>query len=69
MCDHLHEQTSRYDAAARMLSFLVVCPVCETERVVETVGYEPRFKPCIVPAPKTQSFPDLGVTEHLRLAA
>jgi hypothetical protein len=69
MCDHLHEQTSRYDAGTRMLSFLLVCPVCETERVVDTLEYEPRFKPCLVPAPKRQSFPDPSATELLRLAA
>jgi hypothetical protein len=69
MCDHLHEQTSRYDRSRRMLSFLLVCPVCETERVVETLEYEPRFRPCLVPAPKKPSFPDLGATELLRLAA
>jgi hypothetical protein len=42
MCDHLHESTSRYDAAAKVLTFLLVCPTCGIERVVETLEYEPR---------------------------
>jgi hypothetical protein len=44
-CDHLHDQTSRYDAAKKQLSFLLVCNVCGTETLVETVAYEPRFQP------------------------
>jgi hypothetical protein len=44
-CDHLHESTSRYDNAAKLLSFLLVCPVCRTERVIATCRYEPRFEP------------------------
>jgi hypothetical protein len=44
-CDHLHETTSRYDAAAKQLTFLLVCPECGTEKVVETVSYEPRYVP------------------------
>jgi hypothetical protein len=69
MCEHLHEQTSRYDADARLLSFLLVCPTCETERVVETIEYEPRFKPCVLLRPKQSSFPDRTTTERLPLAA
>jgi hypothetical protein len=42
MCDHLHQSTSRYDAAAKVLTFLLVCPACGVERVVETLDYEPR---------------------------
>ena len=42
MCDHLHDSTSRYDAAAKVLTFLLVCPACGIERVVETLAYEPR---------------------------
>jgi hypothetical protein len=42
MCEHLHDSTSRYDAAARVLTFLLVCRICGTEKVVETVTYEPR---------------------------
>jgi hypothetical protein len=44
-CDHLHESTSRYDRAAKLLTFLLVCPVCQTEKVVEAHPYEPRFQP------------------------
>ena len=42
MCDHLHDSTSRYDAAEKVLSFLLVCRICGTEKVVEAVEYEPR---------------------------
>jgi hypothetical protein len=44
-CDHLHDSTSRYDHEAKQLTFLLVCPVCETERVVDSIPYEPRFTP------------------------
>ncbi len=44
-CDHLHDTTSRYDRAAKQLTFLLVCRACETERIVETMAYEPRFEP------------------------
>ena len=42
MCDHLHDTTSRYDTAAKVLTFLLVCRICNVERVVETLEYEPR---------------------------
>jgi hypothetical protein len=42
MCDHLHDSTSRYHAAAKVLTFLLVCRTCGIERVVETLEYEPR---------------------------
>ena len=47
MCDHLHDTTSRYDAARKLLTFLLFCPACGTEKIVETLGYEPqpRFGP------------------------
>jgi hypothetical protein len=44
-CDHLHDQTSRYDPVQKQLSFLLVCSVCGTEKLVETLAYEPRFLP------------------------
>jgi hypothetical protein len=44
-CDHLHESTTRYDRHEKRLSFLLVCPTCGTENVVETLRYEPRFEP------------------------
>jgi hypothetical protein len=43
-CDHLHDTTSRYDRSAKVLTFLLVCYVCGTERVVERLPYEPRFE-------------------------
>jgi hypothetical protein len=56
-CDHLHDQTSRYDAAKKQLSFLLVCNVCGIEQLVETVPYEPRLQP----HPETQP---AGATVH-----
>jgi hypothetical protein len=44
-CDHLHESTTRYDRHEKRLTFLLVCPTCGTEKVVETLHYEPRFEP------------------------
>ena len=43
VCDHFHDTTSRYDRETKLLTFLRVCHVCETETVVESVTYEPRF--------------------------
>jgi hypothetical protein len=43
--DHLHDSTTRYDHDRKVLTFLLVCPVCGTEKVVETKRYEPRFEP------------------------
>lgn len=42
MCEHLHDTTSRYDAAEKLLTFLRVCRTCGIEEVVETVEYEPK---------------------------
>jgi hypothetical protein len=47
-CDHLHATTTRYDHAEKRLTFLLVCPVCGTEKVLETMAYEPRFEPAQV---------------------
>jgi hypothetical protein len=44
-CDHLHELTSSYDHEAKQLSFLLVCPTCRTQRLVETIPYQPSFVP------------------------
>jgi hypothetical protein len=41
-CDHPHDTTTRYDQVRRVLTFLLFCPVCGTERVVHTQSYEPR---------------------------
>jgi hypothetical protein len=43
-CEHLHDTTSRYDRDEKLLTFLLVCGVCETEKVIETISYEPRFE-------------------------
>lgn len=44
-CDHLHDTTTRYDHAQRLLTFLLVCPICGTEKIVEAQHYEPCFQP------------------------
>jgi hypothetical protein len=44
-CDHLHETTTRYDTAAKVLTFLLFCPICRIEEVVEALEYEPNFIP------------------------
>jgi hypothetical protein len=44
-CDHLGDTTSRYDRAKKVLTFLLVCPICRTEKVVDRRPYEPRFEP------------------------
>jgi hypothetical protein len=50
MCDHLYESTSRYDADRELLSFLLVCPVCEIEEIVQIIEYAPSFVAHAVPA-------------------
>jgi hypothetical protein len=42
-CEHLCDTTSRYDHGQTELSFLLVCVLCGTEELVETIRYEPRF--------------------------
>jgi hypothetical protein len=44
-CEHLHDTTTRYDHTAQRLEFLLVCPVCATERVIHSLSYVPRFEP------------------------
>jgi hypothetical protein len=44
MCDHLFETTSRYNHEREVLTFVLFCPVCETETVVETFRYAPAFR-------------------------
>jgi mycofactocin precursor len=46
-CDHVHDSTSRYDRDRGRLTFLLVCAVCRTEKVIETLQYEPRFQPSL----------------------
>jgi hypothetical protein len=43
-CEHLHDTTTRYEPVEKLLTFLLVCPVCSTEKVIETRRYEPRFE-------------------------
>jgi hypothetical protein len=45
MCDHLFDTTTRYDRRRRLLTFLLFCPVCRTETVVDSLTYEPDFIP------------------------
>ncbi|HEX4717083.1 MAG TPA: hypothetical protein VH300_01035 [Thermoleophilaceae bacterium] len=45
MCDHLFDTTSRYDIERKLLTFLIFCPVCRNETVIETLAYEPHFTP------------------------
>jgi hypothetical protein len=44
-CEHLHETTTRYDHERGLLTFLVACRTCGTEKVVETQRYEPHYEP------------------------
>jgi hypothetical protein len=44
-CDHVQDSTTRYDHDRKLLTFLLVCPACGTERVIETQHYEPTFEP------------------------
>jgi hypothetical protein len=44
-CEHMHDTTTRYEPLEQLLTFLLVCPVCGTERVIETLRYAPRFQP------------------------
>jgi hypothetical protein len=44
-CGHIQDTTTRYDVARKLLTFLLVCPACDTEKVLETLDYEPRFEP------------------------
>jgi hypothetical protein len=46
-CDHLHDTVSRYDHHAKRLELLLTCPVCETEKVIHSLAYEPRFEPSV----------------------
>jgi hypothetical protein len=48
MCDHhgFHSGEGRYDAAARMLRYVVVCDACRGEvREVSVEAYAPDFDP------------------------
>jgi hypothetical protein len=56
-CDHLHDTTTRYDHAQKLLTFLLVCPVCGTEKVVDAQHYEPRFQ-----SSRASELADVGAT-------
>lgn len=43
ICSHLHDTTTRYDRKSKVLTFLLVCSVCGTQKVVEELRYEPTF--------------------------
>ena len=43
MCDRLFETTTRYDQRRKLLTFVMFCPTCGRESVVETLSYEPSF--------------------------
>jgi hypothetical protein len=60
-CDHLHDSTTRYDHDQKLLTFLLVCRVCSTEKVMETQHYEPRFEPRPAPQPADAA---AGATIH-----
>jgi hypothetical protein len=45
MCDHFFDTTSHYDSDRKLLTFVLFCPVCRNERVVERLAYEPHFTP------------------------
>jgi hypothetical protein len=44
MCDHLFDTTSRYDPERELLTFLLFCPACETETLVERLRYAAAFR-------------------------
>ena len=44
-CEHVRDTTTRYDRAQNLLSFLLVCEICGTEQLIQTIRYEPRFEP------------------------
>jgi hypothetical protein len=70
VCDHLYESTTRYDYDWKLLTFLLVCPVCGTEKVVETRHYEPRFAPHATPkGPTVHHLPLRRHTRQLPRAA
>jgi ribosomal protein L44E len=46
-CEHLHDSVSRYDHAAKRLELLLTCSVCQTEKLIHSLAYEPRFEPFV----------------------
>ena len=73
-CGHLHDTTTRYDHDQKLLHFLLVCPACGTERLLETQPYEPSFIPNADPAAEPagatiHQLPVRGPAQPLRRAA
>ena len=63
-CDHLHDTTTRYDHAEKQLTFLEICPVCGTEKVLETRHYEPQFRPHGASEPAEATVHQLPIRRH-----
>jgi hypothetical protein len=63
-CDHMHESTSRYDPARKLLSFLLVCPTCRTEKVIHTQPYEPRYQPQLASGSPGAAVHQLPIPRH-----
>ena len=64
-CDHLQDTTSRYDPVGKVLTFLLVCRACGTEKVVDTQPYEPRFTQLASP----RAGEDRSAAERSQIAA
>jgi hypothetical protein len=64
-CGHLYDTTTRYDHNQKLLHFLLICSVCDTETVIKTQPYEPRFTDA---APAGATVHQLPIPRHdLRL--
>ena len=71
-CGHMHDTTTRYDHEQKLLHFLLICPTCGTEKLIETQPYEPQFTPHATPEPagaKIYQFPVRRPAQPLRRAA
>ena len=72
-CGHVHDTTTRYDHEQKLLHFLLVCPTCGSEKLIETQPYEPRFTPHAAPEPEGATIHQLPirrpVVQPLRRAA
>jgi hypothetical protein len=72
-CGHLQDTTTRYDHEQKLLHFLMVCPTCGNEKLIETQPYEPRFTPHAQPEPEGATIHQLPirrpVVQPLRRAA
>jgi hypothetical protein len=67
-CDHVHDSTTRYDHDQKLLTFLLICPVCGTEKVIETQHHERRFEPSparradAADGPPSTNYPSAGTS-------